>query len=128
MPPIPNVNKILIGTTRYFMTIYKQCHLKNKILNPKVPWDQKLVNYNLGSLCEEFLFFLKKNFGSNELQWCLPYYISPKSIVSILPPFLHPQKYIVALQMICRFPTCEKKPKNVQLTAIFSLPSPTNCV
>jgi hypothetical protein len=39
----------------------------NQALLPKIPWDQKLVDFCLGSLCEEFLFFFNSFFWTSEL-------------------------------------------------------------
>jgi hypothetical protein len=36
-------------------------------LTPKIPWDQKLVDCCLGSLCEEKLFFFNFFFWTSEL-------------------------------------------------------------
>jgi hypothetical protein len=37
------------------------------LLTPKIPWDQKLIDCCLGSLCEEKLFCFNFSFSTSEL-------------------------------------------------------------
>jgi hypothetical protein len=42
-------------------------HWDQHFLTPKIPWDQKLVDCCLGSLCEDFYFFFNFFFKTSEL-------------------------------------------------------------